>query len=478
MARAIASGVISWKTIRRVGTFGLSSSRQVPRDGLALAVLVSGEVELVGVLEQRLELGDLLLLVGWHDVERLEVVVDVDAEPRPRLSAVLFRDFRRLVGHVANVADARLDHVPLAEVAGDGPGLGRGLHDHQPGAAAVAGAVPLLAAAPLSPFPEAAAVLPAALLLAGTLFPTSHPRHGPSRQGRLPATLRRDSHRKYHTRRGHEMPVPAVIPATRLAVQTVPEWLCHTAAGRNPPRNLPGAACAARPNGSTIRGNGRVRLPRLVPAARHVSRRRAAHTHGARGVRFLGTGQAPAVCRRQQEGYPPPSHHTRRTDFFAPRRSSNRTGGNGPASGFPSSRSSAVSSSRSSTRTPNRRPSSGTRSSMPWNMPGKSSSGGSRSGLKPKQRMPSLAEPLRVGPRGQAVGRHDGLRVFGAQRGGHRVPQVTVRRGLERDVVVDELPGDRVPSSRSISAKNSSSRPGRNRPSSSAVAVCGMTLTL
>ncbi len=115
---------------------------QVPGDGLALAVLVSGEVELVGVLEQRLELGDLLLLVGRHDVERLEVVVDVDAEPRPGLRAVLLGDFRRLVGHVTDVADARLDYVSLAEIAGDGPGLGRGLDDHQTGATTVAGPVP------------------------------------------------------------------------------------------------------------------------------------------------------------------------------------------------------------------------------------------------------------------------------------------------------------------------------------------------
>jgi hypothetical protein len=37
---------------------------QVPGDGLALAVLIGGEEELVRVLEQRLELGDLLLLVA------------------------------------------------------------------------------------------------------------------------------------------------------------------------------------------------------------------------------------------------------------------------------------------------------------------------------------------------------------------------------------------------------------------------------
>jgi hypothetical protein len=42
----------------------------------------------VGVFEQGLELGDLGLLVGVHD-ERAEVIVDVDAQPRPRLLAVL-----------------------------------------------------------------------------------------------------------------------------------------------------------------------------------------------------------------------------------------------------------------------------------------------------------------------------------------------------------------------------------------------------
>ena len=42
---------------------GLERLDQVPGDGLALAVLIRGEVELVGVLDQRLELADLLLAV-------------------------------------------------------------------------------------------------------------------------------------------------------------------------------------------------------------------------------------------------------------------------------------------------------------------------------------------------------------------------------------------------------------------------------
>ena len=46
------AGVISWKTMRLTGMVGDSTSKQMPRDGLALAVLVGREIELVGVLEQ------------------------------------------------------------------------------------------------------------------------------------------------------------------------------------------------------------------------------------------------------------------------------------------------------------------------------------------------------------------------------------------------------------------------------------------
>ena len=148
------------------GDLGLELLEQVPGDGLALAVLVCRQVELVGVLEQRLELGDLLLLVGRDDVEGLEVVVDVDAEAGPRLRAELLRDLGRLVRHVADVADARLDHVATAEVAGDGPGLGGGLDDHKPGAMTVrGGAVRRAAVLPAVPAVRGRRCLPCGLAL-------------------------------------------------------------------------------------------------------------------------------------------------------------------------------------------------------------------------------------------------------------------------------------------------------------------------
>ena len=53
-ACSMAARVISWNTIRFTGTVRLEHLEQVPRDGLALAILIGGEVELVGVLQQRL----------------------------------------------------------------------------------------------------------------------------------------------------------------------------------------------------------------------------------------------------------------------------------------------------------------------------------------------------------------------------------------------------------------------------------------
>ena len=111
---------------------------QVPGDRLALAVLVRGQVKLAGVLEQRLELADLSLLVRRDDVERLEAVVDVDAEPGPGLTLDAGRHVGSIARQVPDVTDARFDQPARPEVAGDGLGLGRGLHDDQPGAVTVA----------------------------------------------------------------------------------------------------------------------------------------------------------------------------------------------------------------------------------------------------------------------------------------------------------------------------------------------------
>ena len=84
---------------------------EVPGDRLALAVLVGGEEELVGVLEQVLELADLGLLPLGHDVVGLEAVLDVDRQPAPRLVLDLRRGVGGALREVPDVADRGLDDV-------------------------------------------------------------------------------------------------------------------------------------------------------------------------------------------------------------------------------------------------------------------------------------------------------------------------------------------------------------------------------
>ena len=115
---------------------GLQDLEQVPGDRLALAVLVRREQQLVRVLEQALELGDLAALVGVDDVERLEALLDVHAEPGPGLALLVGRDVRGAGGQVADVADAGLDVIARAEVALDRLGLGGALDDDKPSEAA------------------------------------------------------------------------------------------------------------------------------------------------------------------------------------------------------------------------------------------------------------------------------------------------------------------------------------------------------
>ena len=95
---------------------------QVPRNGLALAILIGGEIELVGILEQALQTADVALLVGIDQVEGLEVVLDIDAEHFPFLVGAF--DLGGTHGEIADMANGRLDDEVLSEETRDGAGLG------------------------------------------------------------------------------------------------------------------------------------------------------------------------------------------------------------------------------------------------------------------------------------------------------------------------------------------------------------------
>ena len=110
---------------------GLENLEQVPGDGLALTVGVCREQEFVGLLQLRLEVGDLLLLVRADDVQRLEVVVDVHAETRPLFFLVLGRHIGGAPGQVADMTDRGLDDETIAEELLDLLRFRGRLHDHE-----------------------------------------------------------------------------------------------------------------------------------------------------------------------------------------------------------------------------------------------------------------------------------------------------------------------------------------------------------
>ncbi len=90
---------------------------EVPGDGLALAILISREIELVGGLERGLQLADDIPLARRHHIAGFEAVVDVD---------------RKALGvEVTDGADRRLDDEIVAQEPGDGARLGRRLDDHE-----------------------------------------------------------------------------------------------------------------------------------------------------------------------------------------------------------------------------------------------------------------------------------------------------------------------------------------------------------
>jgi len=90
---------------------------QVPRDGLPFAVFIGSEPNRLGLLRELFELGHRLLLVGGYFVVGSEVVGDIDAQS-------LFRQ-------VPDMAETRLDDIPLAQKLLDRLGFGGRLYDHQ-----------------------------------------------------------------------------------------------------------------------------------------------------------------------------------------------------------------------------------------------------------------------------------------------------------------------------------------------------------
>ena len=133
IASSMASRVISWNTIRLTGRLRLEHLDQVPRDGLALAVLVGREEELVGALERPPQGGDDFLGLALGRGAYSSRKWSSTSTPRP------------LRGQVADVTEAGQHREVVAEEAADGVGLGLRLDDHEGfghGGAPISGSVP------------------------------------------------------------------------------------------------------------------------------------------------------------------------------------------------------------------------------------------------------------------------------------------------------------------------------------------------
>ncbi|MNC18922.1 hypothetical protein D3C75_668430 [compost metagenome] len=123
---------------------------QVPGDRLPLSIQVGCEIDGVGILGQTAQLLDHLFLAGQDLVPGLPAVLGIDAHTGEQLAlGLLLRRQRRRFGRcrlaaldrllagratggqVADVADARLHHVLVAQILVDRLGLGRGFHDDQ-----------------------------------------------------------------------------------------------------------------------------------------------------------------------------------------------------------------------------------------------------------------------------------------------------------------------------------------------------------
>ncbi len=76
---------------------------EVPRDRLALPVLVSCEIELVDTGEELFEPLDPVFALFGDDIQGLEVVFHIDSETGPILALGLCRDLRGRARKVSNV---------------------------------------------------------------------------------------------------------------------------------------------------------------------------------------------------------------------------------------------------------------------------------------------------------------------------------------------------------------------------------------
>ena len=109
----------------------LKHLQQMPADRLSLAVLIGRQQHMVSRLQLLAQTRHMRPVLARHDVVRLEAVVDIHREVRPRLALDRCRTLRRPPRQIANVSEARRHDITVAQKLADRVRLGPRLHDHQ-----------------------------------------------------------------------------------------------------------------------------------------------------------------------------------------------------------------------------------------------------------------------------------------------------------------------------------------------------------
>jgi hypothetical protein len=113
------------------GHLGLQQLGQMPADAFPLAVFVGGENQLLSIFERVLQfLDDFFALLG-HDVQRLELALDVHSQLGPRLLLDFDGNVQSALRQVADVPHAGHHDVVFAEIPADLLRLGGRFDDHQ-----------------------------------------------------------------------------------------------------------------------------------------------------------------------------------------------------------------------------------------------------------------------------------------------------------------------------------------------------------
>ncbi len=109
--------------------FRLQHLKKMPADALPFPVLVRRQQNLIRPLQSRPQLGNNLLLVRRHHIQRLERILYLHAQPRPRLTLHLRRNLGRRGRQIPHVPHTGFDFISTRQKTANRSRLRRRLYN-------------------------------------------------------------------------------------------------------------------------------------------------------------------------------------------------------------------------------------------------------------------------------------------------------------------------------------------------------------